>query len=562
MISYRITALPAGHRYGIRQVFAAQATGECRLYLPVWIPGSYMRRDFARLLYGLKAWVNGRETPVIFRSPSAWSIEAQAGAEVALEYEVYARDLSVRGNYLDHQRGFFNPCAACIAVEGGEHGEHRLVMHQSLGQIGGAPESGGAFVFRDYDHLIDTPLMLGAHLAGEFSAGGVPHRILISGATAAFDAERLVRDIEAVCHAAIALFGELPQAVQRYDFLLHLTDSGYGGLEHRASTLLMASRHDLPAPGMEKKSAGYIQLLGLFSHEYFHTWNVKDLKPRDFQPYQLQAEQPTEMLWLFEGFTAYFDDWLLLRAGVISAEEYHALLARNISAYWQRRGKAHQTLAQSSFEAWTKLYNGGENTANASISYYGHGALFAFCLDAWLHQHGGTSLAAILAALWQKYRADGVGLTESSFTDFVLARLPQAQHDAFRTFMTNGLHSTTPLPLIASGKIFGLTINAAPDNGNRSECGFRWQGADMAVQQLDPESAAARAGLAVDDRIIAVNHLKASPERLRQWLLTANPETPVTLHIFRDGVLHDITFPLAQAPAHTCTIHNTHEVKP
>lgn len=557
---YAVTPLSGGHRYGIRQVFTAQAAGACDLYLPVWIPGSYMRRDFARLLYGLKARVNGKETPIIFRSPSAWTIEAQAGAEVVLDYEVYARELSVRGNYLDHERGFFNPCAACIAVQGREDGEHRLqlALPDSFAhwQIGGAPHTNGAFVFRDYDHLIDTPLMLGKNLhIAEFAACGVPHRIVVSGEAGGFDMARLVRDVAAVCREAIAMFGGLPPAVGRYDFLLHLTDSGYGGLEHRASTLLMASRHDLPTPGMEKKSAGYIQLLGLFSHEYFHTWNVKDLKPRDFQPYRLQAEQPTEMLWLFEGFTAYFDDLLLLRAGVISEEEYLNLLARNISAYWQRRGKAHQTLAQSSFEAWTKLYNGGENTQNTSTTYYGHGALFAFCLDAWLQAHGHTRLDAILKALWQQYREDGVGLTEAAFRAFVLAQLPEEQHEAFRDFLRRGLHTTETLPLAWAGEQMRWGIEAATENGNRSECGFRWQGAEMAVQQLDPDSAAARAGLAVDDRIVAVNRLKAAPERLRQWLLAAAPGSLVTLHVFRDGVLHDITFTLAEAPATTCKIH-------
>lgn len=567
---YEVIPAAGGHRYGIRQVFTVQAPGECRLYLPVWIPGSYMRRDFSRLLYGLTATVNGEPVTLRLRSPSSWALDiAQPSARVELRYEVYARDVSVRGNYLDHERGFFNPCAACIAVEGFEGREHTLhVVREGhflrWKLLGGARQGDRGFVFADYDHMIDTPLLLAAQLhEAEFVAGGVVHHLAISGAVAGFDAARLCADVARICEAEIALFGQLPDAVKRYTFLLHVTDNIYGGLEHRESTLLMVPREYLPQAGKEKKSAGYIQLLGLFSHEYLHTWNVKDLKPLDYQPYRLQAEQPTDMLWLFEGFTAYFDDVLLRRAGVISEDEYLNLLARNISAYWQRRGKAHQTLVQSSLEAWTKLYNGGENTQNASISYYGHGALFAFCLDHWLQAHGNVSLDTLLVGLWRKYREDGVGLTEASFRDFVLAHLPVEQHDAFREFLQRGLHTTDALPLAFAVEHAGWRMEALVEDGVSSECGFRWQGADLAVAQLNPDSAAAAAGLGVGDRIIAVNRLQATPERLRQWLLCAAPDDGITLHVFRDGVLYDIGFALAAPVATTCKLHPIHhEVTP
>lgn len=240
---YAVTPLPGGHRYGIRQVFTVQAPGECRLYLPVWIPGSYMRRDFVRLLYGLRATVNGEAAELRLRSPSAWALDiAEPSARVELRYEVYARDMSVRGNYLDHERGFFNPCAACIAVEGMEQEMHSLALARqgeyADWQVAGAQEANGRFVFKDYDHLIDTPLMLGARLhIANFVAGGITHRIVLSGATAKSDMPRLVNDVEKACNAAIAMFGSLPQTVAHYDFLLHLSESGYGGLEHRASTL-------------------------------------------------------------------------------------------------------------------------------------------------------------------------------------------------------------------------------------------------------------------------------------------------------------------------------------
>ena len=403
MIRYHLTPLPAGHRYGIRQSFVAQASGECALYLPVWIPGSYMRRDFARLLYDLRATVNGREVAVRLCSPSAWAVDGvQAGDTIELHYEVYARDVSVRGNYLDDTRGFFNPCAACIAVAGREGEAHELEIAVPEGWQLSTPAQS---VFADYDQLIDSPLMIARQWQeAEFDLGGVRHRIIVTGAAQAFDLPGLTADVERACAQALAMFGAFPRAVgKEYHFLLHVTEDTYGGLEHRSSTLLMTPRRDLPHAGAAQKTSGYVQLLGLFAHEYFHTWHVKDMKPRDYQPYQLMHEQPSELLWLFEGFTSYFDDVLLCEAGVISREEYAQLLARTISAYWQRRGRLRQTLAASSLEAWTKLYNGGENANAISTSYYGHGALFAFCLDAQLRAYG-TTLATITAALSAGWR--------------------------------------------------------------------------------------------------------------------------------------------------------------
>lgn len=562
MIAYQLTPLPAGHRYGIRQTFVAQADGGCDLYLPVWIPGSYMRRDYARLLYGLRATVDGKPVPVALRSPSAWRIEAAKGAQVVLEYEVYARDVSVRGNYLDHERGFFNPCAGCIAVAGREGEAHVLEFS------GWNASAARRTFYSSYDHLIDSPLLLGRvdrpwppvvnnWETREFLTIGVKHKLYITGLDGVTepDVDRLAADMARVCEAAFAFFGAFPKHLQQYRFLLHLCEDGYGGLEHRDSTLLMASRRDMPRPGVAEKSEGYIRLLGLIAHEYFHTWWVKDIKPRDYQPYRLQAEQPTDMLWLFEGFTSYFDDLLLLQAGLIDRHTYARLFSKVVSAHWQRRGRRYQTLAQSSLEAWTKLYNGGESAAEISTNYYTHGALFAFCLDAWLVAHGNTRLEDITAALWRQYREDGIGVDEASFTAFVLARLPETTHEAFRAFMHRGLHTTEELPLAESAAVFGWQINAVAEEGVSSECGFRWQGADFAVTRLDPDSHAARTGLAVDDRIFAVNGAKATPERLKTLLLQSRATDVVHLDIFRDGMRRYFQIRLADAPANTCRIH-------
>ena len=576
-ISYHVSPAPGGHRFSVQQHVPVAPGSEAVFYMPIWIPGSYMRRDFARFLSRLAVHdTDGNAIPFSFDNPSRWRLRVPRDChELRLTYSIYARDISVRGNYLDHERGFLNPCATCIAVEGSEHLPHRLVLalegHRAGWQIMGAQTGAdGAYWFDNYDHLIDTPLMFAAELTIlPFTAGGVPHDIVISGKTWDYDHERLRRDVQTVCREAVLLFGGLP-AMPRYTFLLHLGDNIYGGLEHCRSTLLMASRNSLPKPD-NSNNQRYIQLLGLFSHEYFHTWNVKAMRPREYQHYELQQEQPTEMLWLFEGYTAYFDNLLLVRSGVIDVQTYLNLLAEDIARYRQTPGREHQTLAQSSYEAWTKLYNGGEDTANSSTSYYIQGALAAWSLDAWLRAHSedGVSLQMLMHRLWHDYHQHGAGLDEERFLRLTADLLPEDLEPALRGFLHRLNHSTEALPLEEVAAYLGLTIHMqaaaspgelrsdAPEHRrHQSSPGIRWkqQGGRYLVSRIDENSPAALAGIAMDDDIIAVNGYRATDDQLERHLHHAAPGNAALLHIFRDNILEAIAFTLRPAPADSCNI--------
>lgn len=556
-ISYQIKTTLGGHRLRVLLEFTPLAKQICKLYLPIWIPGSYMRRDFAKHISDIHIKSSGKTIDWEFISPSEWQFVApDDGAKVVVSYEVYAHEESVRGNFIDDERGFINPCATCIAVEGYENAPQSLSVscdpsRKGWHVVAEAISQNDAWHFKDYDELIDTPIMLARNMVeADFEAGGVVHHVAITGHQASFDMLRLSTDVARICRFAVSQFGALPP-IRSYRFMLHMTENGFGGLEHRASTLLIASRHALPRARQTSKSAAYIQLLGLFSHEYFHTWNVKDLKPLDYQTYNLRAEHPTNMLWLFEGFTAYFDNLILVQSGVISEEEYLKLLARDMTSYWQRRGRFKQTLAQSSFEAWTKLYQAGEDSINSSTNYYIHGALFAFCLDAYLRAHC-LSLAESLRQLWLAYRETEIGLDEARFSAFICEQLPVEQHDDFKHFLHQGLHTTAPLPLKWAAATLGLDFVAAPptdaqenNERNSSECGFRWQAGRFCVSQLNVESKAAMAGLAVGDEIIAINALRATHERLQQELLQASAGEEVCLSVFRDGVLKHFQFTLS-----------------
>jgi predicted metalloprotease with PDZ domain len=280
----------------------------------------------------------------------------------------------------------------------------------------------GSYLASNYDELVDSPVEMGEFWSGSFVACGIPHRFVVAGAPASFDGARLLADTQAICEAEIRFWhGDTtvkgiknvstsrkqdvrnqPFFFKNYLFMLNAVDDGYGGLEHRNSTALICTRKDLPRlsnpalgqPSTKAKNAkprqpeGYNTLLGLISHEYFHTWNVKQLRPCEFAQYNYTQENYTQLLWFFEGFTSYYDDLLLRRTGLIDDSAYLKLLAKTINQVLQTPGRTVQSVAQASFDAWVKYYRQDENTPNATVSYYTKGSLVALCLDLTLRQEG------------------------------------------------------------------------------------------------------------------------------------------------------------------------------
>ncbi|MCH2242505.1 MAG: peptidase M61, partial [Aquabacterium sp.] len=407
MISYRVRPVDLhAHQFEVTLTVPAPAAEQV-LSLPVWIPGSYMVREFARHLSQLTARQGGQPVALEQIDKTTWLARCSGRSPLVVSCRVYAFDNSVRTAWLDAQRGFFNGTSLCLRVHGREDEPHRL---QLTGLPRGwavatamRPVDGKALAYEcaDYDELIDHPVELGPFWRGDFSVRGVPHAFVVAGAWPGLDGERLLSDAKKICEAQMAFWhGRGKPPFERYVFMLNAVDDGYGGLEHRASTALIASRRDLPrnTPGWQPGD-GYITLLGLISHEYFHTWNVKRLKPSEFAPYDLTRENPTRLLWFFEGFTSYYDDLLLRRAGLIDDARYLQLLGKTASQVWATPGRRVQSVAEASFDAWTKYYRPDENTANATVSYYTKGALVGLCFDLTLRAAGG-SLDGAMRRLW------------------------------------------------------------------------------------------------------------------------------------------------------------------
>jgi predicted metalloprotease with PDZ domain len=458
--------------------------------LPVWIPGSYMVREFAKHLQNLAASQGGKVCAVQQLDKCTWRIKNTAGKPLEISYEVYAFDNSVRTAWLDAQRAFFNPASLCLRVWSQESKPHGLSLmasnSESLRAVStaakplklsktDAKQLLGKYLFDDYDHLADTPFEIGNFWRGSFKVRGVEHEFVVSNAPASFDGERLLIDTKKIVEAEMLFWHGKPDQAdskppfETYVFMLNAVDDGYGGLEHRSSTALICSRRDLPRLGSAKQSEGYTTLLGLISHEYFHTWNVKRLKPKEFLHFDYGQENYTQMLWFFEGFTSYYDDLMLRRAHLIDHAQYLRLLAKTINQVQQTPGRHVQSVAQSSMDAWVKYYRQDENTPNATVSYYTKGSLVALCFDLSLRLGLGlsgknakkTSLDDVMRLLWKQSKAaeqNKGGLTEADFA----AALRKLSGRSYAKEIAAWVHGTADLPLQELLTAHGVTATAEP----------------------------------------------------------------------------------------------------
>lgn len=573
-VHYRLTLAPEAHEYQVQITITQPDPQGQTLRLPAWVPGSYLIRDFAKHLISLSAYGAGQPVRVTKQDKHTWVCAPCAGP-LEISYRIYAFDKSVRGAYLDMRQGFFDGAALFLQAVGAatEPCHLELLPHLPLThwQIATAMQPStvdtagfGRYQAADYAELIDHPFLLGTLERRTFNAGGMLHQLVVQGRHYG-DLARLTQDLARICEAEISLFGGSP--VQHYVFLLRVVDEGYGGLEHRNSCHLLASREDLPRVGMETPTPGYRRLLGLFSHEYFHTWWVKSLKPQCFQPYDLCRETYTELLWVFEGITSYYDDLILLRAKLISLESYLELLAQNITRLWRNPGRQVQCLAESSFDAWIKFYQPNENTGNTQVSYYLKGGLVALLLDLTLRQRsqGLRTLDELVRQLWQT--CGQAGLSE---TDFEVKASLYAGFD-LSGFFAQALRSTAELDIAAALAQVGVQVHARPaaslaDGGGylaqpellakppRATMGASWnpQAVEAVLTVVVHGGAAQQAGLSPGDVLVAVEGLRITGRNLEARLNAYAPGNPLRLHYFHRDELQVATVYLAAAASDTC----------
>lgn len=583
-IHYRIGASqPASHVFEVELTIAQPDPTGQKLRLPNWIPGSYMIRDFSRHLGPVTAFdAKGSPVGVHKTGKSDWQCALVEGS-LTVRYEAYAWDISVRGSHLDQTHGFFNGTSVFLEVVGQQDKQHSVEILAPTGtknwqvatslSCASGTETGhfGHYMAQNYDELIDHPVEMGEFTSAIFYACGVPHNVVITGKHRA-DMDRLCRDLQKICETQIRFFGE-PAPFERYVFLVTAVGNGYGGLEHRASTALLCSRDDLPlANEPEEPSERYRTFLGLCSHEYFHSWNVKRIKPAAFLPYDLRQETPTTLLWAFEGMTSYYDDLMLLRSGVISTASYLELLGQQITRHLRVPGRFYQSVAESSLDAWSKYYKQEENAVNSIVSYYIKGALVALCADLMMRQRskGSVSLDTLMQTLWQQYGQQNKGVEEDDIPRLAAQLCGESENQPeWADFWQNALYGTTELPfhelLVTQGLdcLLRAADNAADAGGKPGQpkparvwWGGRTQAAEggVALQSVVRNSPLQQAGLSAGDVLIAINGLRVNNNNLEKMLTPYFPDDVLTVHAFRRDELMQFQVTLAEAPLDTCVL--------
>ena len=460
-------------------------------------------------------------------------------------------DPSVRGAHLDQHHGFFNGTCMFLEVVGQSDVACHLDIQPptdaegwnvvtSLRSAGARAYGFGRYSANDYAELIDHPVEMGPQLIREFEVAGLPHVLAIRGDVSG-DVDRLVSDLTLVLEEHHRLLGT-PDDLDRYVFLLRAPVTGYGGLEHRWSSANICSRDSLPIHGEQKMSDGYRQLLGLLSHEYFHLWNIKRLRPVVFTPYKLDEESYTRQLWVFEGITSYYDDLALLRSGVIDTTSYFELIAQSVTRVLQGAGRKRQSVAESSFDAWTKFYKQDANGPNAIVSYYAKGSLIALALDLYLRTHSAVSLDLVLRTCFDRY-AD-VGLPEDGF-ETVCKEVSGLDLD---DFFADYVYGTEDPPLAELLEPFGVQLNLSPpgqvgDKGGKPVTNplpvafgavLNEQNGRTIVQIVATGGAAERAGLAPQDDLLAIGRLRVTAASIERRLRDFAPGDATDVAYFRD----------------------------
>lgn len=573
---YVITAKDAAaHVFEVRVTVAKPDPAGQAFAVPAWIPGSYMIRDYARNVVTARAESDGKSVTLEKTDKSIW-VAAPVDRELTLVLEVFAYDDSVRGAHLDTTHAYFNGPCVFPAVVGQEEQTCELLIEEidasfasewrvatSMSRKDAEPYGYGTYTCADYAELIDHPVEIAKLSIGEFDVNGIPHAIAIRGRTRC-DMARLCHDLQRLCEHHHAFLGT-PDGLDRYVFLLSAPGKGYGGLEHRWSSSLVCARDCLPRKRDDGVDEGYRTFLGLASHEYFHLWNVKRMKPAAFSPYDLASEGYTSLLWVYEGITSYYDDLALLRCGLIGEKSYFELLGRTITRVQRSSGRTKQSIADSSFDAWTKFYKQDANATNAIVSYYAKGSLVALALDLKIRSETDSdkSLDDVMHACWAKWGASAEGMPEDGFETMAheVTGLDLAD------FFAASVRGTGELPLRKLFRKFGIELVHRPSLGAKDKGGLEkkngtppavWFGGSIVNRNGKPVftsiangSPAELAGVAPGDEVVALDGLALRASNIDRHLKGRRDKDVCSLHVFRGDELLELKIKFQAAPADT-----------
>lgn len=526
------------HRVQVRMSLGGLDGGALDIAMPVWSPGSYLVREYARHVLDLQASSASGETLATEKiAKNIWRIHTNGATAVQVDYALYANELSVRTNEVNGQHAFLQSPGTFFRHEGSAAAPHHITVDPPLGWDVFTPlskETDG-WTATDYDELADSPFELGPHEQLSFEVNGVTHHMVMAGESDV-DSEQLLKDVTTICTEVASIFGQMP--FDDYMFIFLLVDSGGGGLEHKNSSVCMSNRWDLVKP------KNYRRFLSLVAHEYFHAWNVKRFRPEALGPFDYDTENYTPDLWVAEGITSYFDDLSTARAGFVDKiETYLDDRASAFRSEAERPGSARTSLTASSFDAWIKLYRPDENSTNSTVSYYSKGALVAFMLDMRIRRlsAGERGLADVLRLGWSRYTAQDQGFPAGA----LLTLSGEVAGTDLTGFFDAYVNGTAPLAPNEDLAWVGLALEVTPDKTERQlpqdDDGFTlepWLGITtqsksglVSVNTVLEGGPAYAAGLNHDDLILAIDEMRVTPSTLSNRLdRTAGAEISLTLY--------------------------------
>ncbi|GAB3651178.1 PDZ domain-containing protein [Hymenobacter agri] len=527
--------LPQSHYFEVKMELGGFGADYTDLKMPVWAPGSYLVREFAKNVEGFEArTAAGQPLAVEKINKNTWRVKHPKQGSFRVSYRVYAFELSVRTSFIDADHGYLNGSSVFMYPADNKMLPSTVVVQPAAGweKVSTALRPGpGKFTYKaaSYDELADSPMEIGNQKILEFTANGTPHQVAMYGQYSADDT-KLVADMKRVVEAAHGVVGQNP--LDHYLFIVHNLERGGGGLEHLYSTTLEVSRATYGT------DAGLKSFLGLVAHEYFHLWNVKRIRPVALGPFNYDQENYTHMLWVSEGMTEYYSKQILERAGVLTQAEYLGRLGNAITEVENTPGNRIQSAAESSFDAWIKYYRPNENSNNTQISYYSKGDLIGTWLDLNIAQatNGKKHLDDVMRLLYDTYYLKAKrGFTDQEYQDAVATVAGRR----FDSFFQNSVYGTQPIDFATALGYAGLTLTSTPATQGTLGASFSNRSGKLLVTAVERDGAAWTTGLSATDEIVLINGAAPSEETVKT--LAGGPVgSEVTLQVRRDGLLRDL----------------------
>ncbi|MBC8197424.1 MAG: M61 family metallopeptidase [Candidatus Marinimicrobia bacterium] len=553
-IQYDISILePQTHQLNVKMKFSISGINSIQLQMPVWTPGSYKIRDFSRHISNENIHIDGEETMFERLDKCTWEIKnSNNGREIQFEYKAYAHEMTVRTSFIDHTQAILNGASLFLYSPHLKNNNIKIKLNypKKWKNIVTGLEydnTNNFYLAENYDQLIDTPILIGNPHIHNFDIAKKPHTFAIVG-KGNYDIKPILKNTKTIISEFKKIFNDLPY--DKYAFITHLYDSQYGGLEHLNSCHIIFDRWQF------KDRNKYIKFISLVAHEYFHTFNVKRIRPKELGPFNYQTEHYSKMLWLAEGVTSYYDEYILKRAGIINVKEYFDLLNLNFIRYFAIPGKQVLSTKDASFLAWIKLYIQDENAINTSISYYLTGGFISLILDLKLREltNSEKSLDDVYKILWNKFKKSGDGVTENEF--FQICKNVCGED---LIFIKKYLDTTMEIDFKSAFEPFGLIFTPSykkDDDKTSSWIGVVFDPKDkLTIKMIKSNGPAWNSNLSPGDEIIAVNNSRLTLENKDKLLNTLQINTPALFLINRMGDIIELEI------IPTCAPFNKFELK-